>query len=393
MPIHDRSRWLSTAGALAVATVTVAGCTAPVPSDPSGGVAIVLGARSNTPEPELLGVARQVALNAVDTRSPVSLVVADGEPFVVTADEPDADGKTAGAAGKPEMDDRDALEDAVTSAAARSQESDLLGALGVAAKELDGAPGRPTLLVVDSGLSTTGALDFRKPGLLNADPADLAASVARSGDLPDLSGLHVVFQGLGETAPPQPSLGAVAREKLIDTWTAIAREAGALEVSIDRSSSDRSPDEDLPPVSVVGERTTGGISCEENSLVLDGGDVSFAADSARFRDPAAASDVLKPIAERIRDADATAVLTGTTADVGDVQGQKRLSLQRAQAVADLLARLGVPEQRMTVEGLGSDFPGYVRDHDGKGNLLPAPAAMNRKVVISLSGSGRAVLCS
>jgi outer membrane protein OmpA-like peptidoglycan-associated protein len=395
MPINVSLRWASPLVVLTLAA-TAAGCTAALPSDPSGGVAIVLGAHSNTPGPELLGVTRQVALNAVDTSSPVSLVVADGKPFVVAADQSDAATKSpasTAASRTPRIDDRDALDDAVASAAARSPETNLLAALGLAAEELEGSPGRPTILVVDSGLSTGGALDFRKPGMLNADPDDLAQSLARSRDLPDLSCLHVVFQGLGATAPPQPTLGAVAREKLIDTWTAIAREAGAVEVSIERTASSHSPDEGLPNVSVVGEGTTGGISCEENNLVLDGGDVSFLADSATFRDPAAASDLLKPIAERIRAADVTAVLTGTTADVGDLQGQKKLSLQRAQAVASLLARLGVAEKKMTVEGLGSDFPGYVRDHDAKGNLLPAPAAMNRKVVISLSGNARAVLCS
>jgi outer membrane protein OmpA-like peptidoglycan-associated protein len=398
MTLYRLPRWLWNAAAVTLVTTCATGCTAVLPSDPSGGLAIVLGARGNTPEAELLGMARQVALNAVDTRSPVSVVVADGAPFVVGADRSAPSGGAAsddapsGArAATAEIDDRDALERAVTTAAARSPESDLLGALGLAAQELDGAPGRPTLLVVDSGLSTTGALDFRRPGLLNADPDDLAESLAQSGQLPDLSGLHVVFQGLGETAPPQPALGAVAREKLVDTWTAITRAAGAMEVIIERGSSARAPSEDLPPVSVVGEAA--GISCRENSLVLDGGDVSFLADSARFRDPAAASAVLEPIAQRIRSVGASAVLTGTTADVGNLQGQKQLSLQRAQAVADLLAALGVSEQRMSVEGLGSDFPGYVRDHDGQGDLLPAAAAMNRKVTISLSGSARTVLCS
>lgn len=391
MQLHALPRRLSTAVVLATVAVSATACTAAVPSDPSGGLAIVLGARSNMPTAQLQGVARQVALNAVDTRSPVSFVVADGAPFVMGDADQEAGQPGSESSGTPHIDDRDALQDAVASAAARSPEADLLAALAVAAQQLKGSPGRPTILVVDSGLSTTGALDFRRPGLLNADPADLAESLARAGDLPDLSGLHVVYQALGETAPPQTALGAVAREKLIDTWTAIAREAGAVEVTVERSSSDQAPDEELPPVSVVGE--AGGVSCRENSLVLDGGDVSFLADSARFRDPDAASAVLEPIAERIQAANATAVLTGTTADVGDVQGQKQLSLQRAQAVADLLARLGVAEKRMTVEGLGSDFPGYLRDHDGEGNLLPAAAAMNRKVVISLSGSARAVLCS
>jgi len=39
--------------------------------------------------------------------------------------------------------------------------------------------------------------------------------------------------------------------------------------------------------------------------------------------------------------------------------------------------LGVPAGSMTVVGLGSDFPGYVDDHDEQGNLAPAAAALNR----------------
>jgi outer membrane protein OmpA-like peptidoglycan-associated protein len=89
----------------------------------------------------------------------------------------------------------------------------------------------------------------------------------------------------------------------------------------------------------------------------------------------------------------TATLTGTTADVGDKAGQVRLSEQRAQAVAALLAGLGVPAGRLTVTGRGSDFPGYVVDHDGSGNLLPAAAALNRKVMIELAGGSTSGVCA
>jgi outer membrane protein OmpA-like peptidoglycan-associated protein len=70
----------------------------------------------------------------------------------------------------------------------------------------------------------------------------------------------------------------------------------------------------------------------------------------------------------------------------------RLSEQRAQAVAALLAGLGVPADRLTVVGRGSDFPGYVVDHDGSGHLLPAAAALNRKVMIELAGVSTSGIC-
>ncbi len=37
-----------------------------------------------------------------------------------------------------------------------------------------------------------------------------------------------------------------------------------------------------------------------------------------------------------------------------------------------------------VEGLGSDFPGYIVDRDDAGRLLPAAAALNRTVFIEFT---------
>ncbi|MGY1987745.1 OmpA family protein [Blastococcus sp. SYSU DS0669] len=370
-----RRRLPAVAGSLAVAW-TLIGCTATPPADPSGGLAVVVGAHSNMPPAAAVdGVAEQVLTNAVRTRAEMSVVVADGAPFVVE------DARSTGA-------DRESLDQHLTSAAARTPETDLLAALGLAAAEISAADGRRTVLVVDSGLSTTGALDFRQRGLLDADPADVVASLQAAGALPDLSGVHVVFQGLGDTAAPQPPLGEAVRRQLADLWTAVALAAGALDVTVERTPLEGEPVAGLPPVSLIGPG--GGVTCTQNTVVLDGGAVAFQADTAAFQDAAAAAAKLQPVADRMRAAGVTATLTGTTADVGDDDGQRRLSQQRAQAVADLLGDLGVPAERMTVLGLGSDFPGYVQDRDGNGTLLPAAAAQNRRVTIELVGAGPAV---
>ena len=384
MNVSVRRRLLSVAGSLAVA-VTASGCGAPVAADPTGGLAVVVGARSNMPPVAVSGIAGQVVTNAVSTRAEVSVVVADGSPFVLEDER--LSGLNRNDSGRDER--RQVLQEAITTAAAASPETDLLTALQLAARAIEDAPGRHTVLVVDSGLSTAGGLDFRQKGMLEAHPADLVAGLEADGALPDLSGIHVVFQGLGDTAAPQPGLGAVAQEHLIELWTGIALRAGALDVNVERAALSGEPPSGRPPVGVVG---SGGVSCRENTVVLTGGDVAFEPDRAVFQDAVAASATLRPIAESLKASAVTATLTGTTARVGDAAGQRRLSQQRAQAVADVLVDLGVPRRSLTVVGLGSDFPGYVRDHDGRGNLLPAEAAVNRKVVISLTGTGRAALC-
>jgi hypothetical protein len=56
-----------------------------------------------------------------------------------------------------------------------------------------------------------------------------------------------------------------------------------------------------------------------------------------------------------------------------------------QGVANLLLDLGVPADRLTVEGLGSYFRGYVTDHDAACRLIPQGAAANRTVTTQLGG--------
>jgi outer membrane protein OmpA-like peptidoglycan-associated protein len=53
----------------------------------------------------------------------------------------------------------------------------------------------------------------------------------------------------------------------------------------------------------------------------------------------------------------------------------------------------VPADRLTVVGRGSDFPGYVQDHDAAGTLIPGAAAANRKVEIAGAGAATDLACA
>ena len=46
----------------------------------------------------------------------------------------------------------------------------------------------------------------------------------------------------------------------------------------------------------------------------------------------------------------------------------------------------VPADSLTVDGVGSEFPGYVPDHAPDGGLDPAAAAQNRKVIVEAVGA-------
>ena len=277
----------------------------------------------------------------------------------------------------------------VADAQAKAPETDLLGGLDLAARSIASQPGEHTLVVLDSGLSTVPPLDFRTPGLLDADPAELAASLKQRGELPDLIDARVVFQGLGDTTEPQEKLRRSQRSNLVEIWTAIVRAAGGY-VVVEPSPLTGEPSADLPLVTPV--PLNDGLFCTGGTITLSGGDVAFEPDTADFKDRDAALATVRSIAEQMADDEITATLTGTTAKVGNGSGLQ-LSQERAEAVRELLTQLGIPADRMTARGLGSDFPGYVQDRDAAGNLIPEKAQANRKVEIEISGASGALACS
>jgi outer membrane protein OmpA-like peptidoglycan-associated protein len=373
-----------TVAACSVALVAgLAGCSDR--PEPTGGLAIVVGARSNMPPPSLTGQAVEAREGALVSQAFLSVVVADGVPFqmddagvLIARDE-------NGVVQKQDRDrNRQAIDAMLAEARAETPETDLLSALDLAARGISSASGTRTIVVLDSGLSTVAPLDFRTPGLLDADPVELATSLKAADELPDLSGVDVVFQGLGDTVSPQEKLRRPQRMNLIDSWIAIVEAAGAESVEVEETPLSGEPVPGLPPVSPVSVATA--ASCTGKTVSLNGGDVAFEPDSAVFKDRAAASAVVEPLAKQLMTGQVSARLTGTTANVGDAEGQVRLSQDRAQAVLDLLVGLGVPSDRLSAAGLGSDFPEYVPDHDADGNLLPAAAALNRKVMVTLEGA-------
>jgi outer membrane protein OmpA-like peptidoglycan-associated protein len=389
--VHSSSllRRLTVVAGCAVMTVGLAGCS-DLP-EPTGGLAVVVGAHSNMPKPSVDGEARDALNAAVEAQSHLAIVVADGEPFVSMKGPLLITGNNTPAQNASRQRNQQSVDDALAAAAATTPETDLLTGLALGARSIADADGAHTIVVVDSGLSTVAPVDFTQPGMLDADPAELVASLQAAGELPDLSGDDVVFEGLGDTTAPQASVTGGQRKKLIAIWTGIATAAGAASVDIEQSPLTGNSAAGLPDVTVVSLPPV--MRCTAGTVTLAGGDVAFQPDSAVFLDRTAASDVVRPIAQQLIDGGITATVTGMTARVGDADGQRQLSEQRAQAVADLLIGLGVPADRLAVIGLGSDFPGYVQDHDAAGNLVPAAAVANRKVEISFAGVTAELACT
>ena len=369
-------------------TGTSEGDTAPTPgcaTDTSVPFAAAIGARANSDNPRLPGSVADLMVATARGGQEVTLIRADGEPGVVY-EKTFAPDVANGPAADKEFEPFVANLRAIFADATHAEHADAatLSALTLAGRAV---PSGGNVVLVDSGLQTTSPLRFQDEtaNLLDADPADIVAQLKKQDMLPDLFGRHVVLIGLGNTAPPQPTLNTRQFRKVTAIWTAIAKAGGAACVQVLDDPGTNTAVPEVPPVTVVRlpEPPPPPKPCGE-TVLGERNNVGFVRDKAIFLDEQAARETIQQVADVMRDGRQTAELVGTTANVGTPAGQVALSKQRANAVQQVLVEMGIDPQRLRTVGLGSRFDGYVPDHGPDGSLLPGPAAQNRKVIIRLS---------
>jgi OmpA-OmpF porin, OOP family len=354
---------------------------------PPQGILLIIGAHRNAPEPVLNSLLVCQVTAEIRAGRPVWIVVASGQPRVITPQLASVTGGTLAQQNSPRaQQDVRRLESALAAAEPDSPGVDDLAALSVAADQ-SRAAGEPhgELVLIDSGLDDRGALDFTVPGMVAAEPAEVAQQLKASGDLPDLRGLTVLLVGIGYTAAPQVPLPAKWRTNVTEIWTAVVTSAGASVEVIPQPGQGPSvhTDEPVLPISVP---PTQPVRPRVKTTIAFTGEspVRFLPNSTAFADPAAALQALAPIAKWLAaDPSRRAMLEGTTADVGPMSGQIALSRLRADRVRDELIALGARAGQITATGVGSDFPQFTPDRNAAGTLLAGPATLNRSVRITL----------
>lgn len=264
-------------------------------------------------------------------------------------------------------------------------EADILGALNLAANWLKDEPKEnPKLcLVIDSGIGTSGKLSFLQPGLIDSAPLTITEQLANLGVLPDLSGVEVIFAGIGATADPQQAPGETQVEKIRYLWETIVISGGG-EIDIVNSRFTSQSVGSKFPVTVV-EFPKEADLIFKNPLIFTEQQVRFLGDSDVLVDKVAAIEALKPIAEVLaRNPAGKILVAGTTATVGTPEDGIELSELRAETVKRLLINeFDVSEQKLLTVGLGYDRDPFERanDVDTNGNLIELEASKNRRVII------------
>ena len=273
-------------------------------------------------------------------------------------------------------------------------EVDTLKAISYASKTLSGNSSADKVLVVmDSGLSTVGYLDFTK-GLLIADTDAIIEALEKAEAIPDLTDVNVIWMYMGQTAAPQQELSEAQKSKLEDIWTAILTKGGAKSIEFVTDIASDEPSKNLPNVSIVDvqDRTIDVETSEVEpveivieppieTIVLDNTSVRFIGDKAEFVDYEEASSVLKEYAEiLLAHPDNKVYVIGTTA-TGSTDFCNVLSVNRANAVCEVLIACGVPEGQLIPMGLGYEDPWHIDDVDDNGKQIEEYACQNRKVLI------------
>jgi outer membrane protein OmpA-like peptidoglycan-associated protein len=328
------------AAALLFGTVLLTGCQPP-PDDPKI-IVVAASATANEPAPVLSGPERAMLRNAGSASTRAAAFVVDpntGQAREVSLTPRRPDGQVDyGPDRNSELGANVNRVQQLLNTLAASKPFDLLTMIAQAVR-VTTRPG--TLLVLSSGLSTSGGFDLRQVGW-GADPRTAAGSLSHRGLLPRLTGWEVVFSGLADTSGRQPAPPVSQRTILTRYWLALCHAAGAVSCSADAVTRLDPPSRSTTPVPVVRfPRVTSYRGPHGGQTTNVPADAFFAFSSARLLP--GADIILGPIATRARDQHRDVTIIGyASPDGGSGSYNRALSAKRARAVRARLISLGVP---------------------------------------------------
>lgn len=353
-------------------------------------VVLALGVHANSRDLNLNSpLIKDTVSEAISSLGFVSVISIDGSPDLVAADNYEVPEQYR---GNPQL-----LQDiskkktanllaGLSEVRANDAEVDTLEALRLGVRTLASAPkdAQKIIIIVDTGLSTIGFLDFRN-NLINGDPQTIADLLAQKQAIPDFTGITVRWQQLGDVNEPQQGLSPAQTKKLEEIWRAIIeRTGGTFEPSL-TVANPGTVNGELPAVSAVKlppdepiKFDSAAVANFEKPQFLSEEQVQFIGDSDQYLNENEAVAVITPIADYMKaNPDFTMLLIGTTAGDSNSDYCLDLSERRANTVKNTLVSLDVSTDHVLTVGLGSADPWHIYNAGYEGAL----AAQNRKVVL------------
>ncbi|MGN1126013.1 MAG: OmpA family protein, partial [Ruminococcus sp.] len=330
----------------------------------------------------------------------VSAVCVDGNPSVQCNFDIQNPDKNINESKKKQLAENNttAILSSFSDVAAVVPEIDTLQAITVSADSLNSISEdcQKSMIIADSGLSTTGLLSFPEQNLIDMPADSIVEQLESKHALPNLSDINITWLGLGQVCGEQDNLSTTYKYKLQKLWKKILEAGGACSVTFDSSPlANEENDIQLPECSVIpivadSLDLSEVITDDEIPEVIkfDDTSIQFKADKAEFINEENITESLKPIAEfLVSHKDSTFYVVGMTATVGDSYSSKELSEQRAEACRNILLKSGVDESQLICVGLGhTQNVLRVDDLDDNGELIEDMAQLNRAVFFIKSDS-------
>jgi len=386
------------------------GCSQQAEPEPEA-VVFVVGANGGFPYQGVLSSLDEMIYNACYSYGEVTFIVVDGEPYIGA----DYDIK------KPDVnidntkrkqlarENTDAIMNKLKKLSAKTAETDPISAMIMASDKLKSSDCTvKTVMMADSGIQTTGLLNFATSQLIEESPQNIASALREYNSLPDFTGVSIKAVGIGQTAGIQQPLTRDMKIKLNAIWETIFSESGAASVEFDQTPLavyDSGIDYPyITPITVIYNTIIHTVTDEETAvneetpepspvmpevIRLDETSIRFEGNKAEFTDPEAAELALRPIAEFLcANPGLKVYLAGMTASSGG--DGIELSLSRAEAVKAVLCGMGCVSDSMSCIGLGRT-PNHLRadDLDESGMLVENMAKLNRAVFVFEYGSDTA----
>lgn len=317
----------------------------------------------------------------------VSIVCADGNPQLTASwkiSPPETLGLAESKLRQISINQAKAILTSLMTVKANSPEVDTIKALNIAVRSFADAPVNSDrqILVLDSGLPTSGELNFLESDLINASPSAVVDLLYSKQAIPDFSNTTVTWIGMADVGAPQNDLSPSQRENLKNIWTAIVEKTGGKAVILDTlPSNDDNPASDFPKVSTIDFLSSQASSVGAVDAIVFR-NIQFLGDTTEYADPNSATEILKTVADYLKvTPDFSVLVVGTTAGEDSEDYCMRLSSGRANAVRDTLISLGAAANQIIAVGLGYNDPWHIPDTRPDGALIESVAAENRKIVL------------
>ena len=350
-------------------------------------VQLLLGIRNNSKAPDLKKAEEEIK-SALKSQGNLGLTLIDGSPKLVKSFESPKPKAMLSPSKKQDILNTQFEEINTFIGGLRPQapECDILKAINISADNLADRSGVKSLVIMDSGLSTTGLLDFRSADVASLKIDEIIGALQSKKAIPNLEGVDVSWYGMGQTTDPQIEPSSEYKYVLEELWTAILKEAGAKSVHIAREiledvELDRS---DFPKVSPVDCKLEESIIASlDEPMVFGQEKIKFKSDSAELltnkKDVEAR---LKPIVDFMNEnSQEKILLAGTTAKYGSQKSCEDLSLKRCETIKTILVSMGIEEARIRLLGLGYENPFYQNDLKADGSQDEVLAVKNRTVIV------------